>query len=212
MKYTFPLKKTVGWTAPASLEDCAAASWRPAMFYLLSTSSLSGVEKVSRVHSTGKSFDRLSTTIWAGVNQVNWTHDLHRSLTAGKSSFRKVECRMRKLASTMPKVGCRKRKLKAQMLNVGYEKMNEHSTELEGRIQKLDCCLWKSWMSKAKTGMLHKSKLNVECKKIESLVQTQMTNTKFKIGCAKYNVKWNIEFWQKWNAKNSPVTELSWLS
>ena len=27
-----------------------------------------------------------------------------------------------------------------------------------------------------------------------------MTNTKCRIGCAKYNVKWNIEFWQKWNA------------
>ena len=26
MKYTFPLKKTVGWTALTSLEDCAAAS------------------------------------------------------------------------------------------------------------------------------------------------------------------------------------------
>ena len=49
----------------------------------LSTSRLSGVEKVSRVHSTGKSLDRLSTTIWAGVGQVNWAHDLHRSLTSG---------------------------------------------------------------------------------------------------------------------------------
>ena len=67
-------------------------------------------------------------------------------------------------------------------------------------------------MSKAKTGMLHKSKLNAECKKIESRVQTSMTNTKCKIDCAKYNVKWNIEFWQKWNAQNSPVTELSRLS
>ena len=65
---------------------------------------------------------------------------------------------------------------------------------------------------KAKTGMLHKSKLNAECKKIESRVQTSMTNTKCKIDCAKYNVKWNIEFWQKWNAQNSPVTELSRLS
>ena len=49
----------------------------------LSTTGLSGVEKVSRVHSTGKSLDRLSTTIWAGVGQVNWANDLHRSLTSG---------------------------------------------------------------------------------------------------------------------------------
>ena len=48
--------------------------------------------------------------------------------------------------------------------------------------------------------MLHKSKLNVECKKVESRVQTQMTNTKCRIHYAKYNVKWNIEFWRKWNA------------
>ena len=44
---------------------------------------LSGVEKVSRLHSTEKSLDRLSTTIWAGVGQVNWAHDLHRLLTNG---------------------------------------------------------------------------------------------------------------------------------
>ena len=48
--------------------------------------------------------------------------------------------------------------------------------------------------------MLHKSKLNVECTKVESRVQTQMPNTKCRIDCAKYNVKWNIEFWRKWNA------------
>ena len=59
---------------------------------------------------------------------------------AGKSSIRKVECRMRKLASTMPKVG---QKLKGKMLNVGCEKVNVHPTELEGRIRKLDCCVWK---------------------------------------------------------------------
>ena len=27
-----------------------------------------------------------------------------------------------------------------------------------------------------------------------------MTNTKCRIDCAKYNVKWNIEFRRKWNA------------
>ena len=39
----------------------------------------------------------------------------------------------------MPKVGCQKRKLKGQMLEC--EKMNEHSTELEDRVRKLDCGL-----------------------------------------------------------------------
>ena len=48
--------------------------------------------------------------------------------------------------------------------------------------------------------MLRKSKLNVECKKEESRVRTQMTNTKCWIDCAKYDVKWNIEFWRKRNA------------
>ena len=33
------------------------------------------------------------------------------------------------------------RKLKGKMLSAGCEKMNVHSTELEGRIRKLDCCL-----------------------------------------------------------------------
>ena len=115
-----------------------------------------------------------------------------------KSSIRKVVCRMRKLASTMPKVGCRKRKLKGQMLNAGCEKMNVHSTELEGRIRKLDCCLWKSLMSKAKLKCINRSWM-INAKKIESRVQTQMTNTECKIGCAKFNVKWNIELWRKWN-------------
>ena len=86
---------------------------------------------------------------------------------AGKSSIRKVQCRMPKLASTMPKVGFRKRKLKGQMLNFGCEKMNVRSTELEDRICNLTV---ESWMSKAKTWMLHKSKLNVECKNVESRV------------------------------------------
>ena len=36
MKYTFPDEK-IGWTALTSLKDRAAASWRSAMFYLLST-------------------------------------------------------------------------------------------------------------------------------------------------------------------------------
>ena len=212
MKYTFPLKKTVGWTAHTSLADCPATSWRPAMFYLLSTSSLSGVEKVSPSTLLGS----LSTDSRPQFTR-GWARLIEPTISigrwpVGKSSIPKVECRMRKIASTMPKVGCRKRKLKGQRLNDGCEKMNVHSTELEGRIRKLDCWLWKSWMSKAKTGMLHKSKLNAECKKIESRVQTSMTNTKCKIDCAKYNVKWNIEFWQKWNAQNTPVTELSRLS
>ena len=40
----------------------------------------------------------------------------------------------------------------------------------------------------------------LNAKKNESRVQTQMTTTKCRIDCAKYNVKWNIEFWRKWNA------------
>ena len=37
-------------------------------------------------------------------------------------------------------------------------------------------------------------KLNVQ------KVQTQMINTKCRIDCAKFNVKWNIEFLAEWNA------------
>ena len=82
-----------------------------------------------------------------------------------KVPFEKLNVECGNLQVQYP-VGCRKRKLKGQMQNVGCEKMNVHSTELEGRIRKLDCCLLKSWMSKAKTWMLHKLKLNVECKKL----------------------------------------------
>ena len=46
-------------------------------------------------------------------------------------------------------------------------------------------------------------------KKVESRVQTQMTNTKYRIDYAKHNVKWNIEFWQKWNAMNKSVSPRS---
>ena len=48
-----------------------------------------------------------------------------------------MDCRIRKLATTMPKVGCGKRKLEGQMLNVGCEKVNVHPTELEDRIRNL---------------------------------------------------------------------------
>ena len=50
--------------------------------------------------------------------------------------------------------------------------------------------------------MLHKSKLNVGCKKVETRVQTQMTKTKCSTDYAKYNEKWNIEFLAEmaWNA------------
>ena len=75
------------------------------------------------------------------------------------------------------------------MLNVGCEKMNVHSIELEGRIRKVDCYLWKSWMSKAKLKCCINRSWMVNAKKIESRGQTQMTNTKCKIGCAKYNIK-----------------------
>ena len=59
------------------------------------------------------------------------------------------------------------------------------STELEGRIRKLDCSYEKL---NVESESKHESKLNVECKKVESRVQTQMTNTKCRIDCAKYNV------------------------
>ena len=49
----------------------------------------------------------------------------------------RVKVRMRKLATTIPEVGCGKGKLKGQMLNVACEKVNVHSTELEGRIENL---------------------------------------------------------------------------
>ena len=42
--------------------------------------------------------------------------------------------------------------------------------------------------------MLHKSKLIVESKKVEVPVQTQMTNTKCMIYCAKYNVNGTLNF------------------
>ena len=34
-----------------------------------------------------------------------------------------------------------------------------------------------------------------------------MKNTKCRIDYAKYNVKWNIEFWRKWNAINRDVAK-----
>ena len=39
--------------------------------------------------------------------------------------------------------------------------------------------------------MLNAKTLNRGCK---------LSNTKCRIDCAKYNVKWNIEFWREWNA------------
>ena len=59
--YNALLKKTVGCTALTSFEGCASS--RSCSICYTSSFSLSGVEKVSRVHSTGKSLDRLSTTI-----------------------------------------------------------------------------------------------------------------------------------------------------
>ena len=88
---------------------------------------------------------------------------------AGKSSTRKVDCRIRKLASATSKVGCGKQKLKGQMLNVGWK--NEctfHSTwrsnsktwlwlneKVEYRKRKLECYINESWML-----------ANAECKKM----------------------------------------------
>ena len=138
-------------------------------FYLLSTSGFSGVEKISLVYSTGS----LSTDSRPPFKR-GWFRSIVPTISigrwpAGKSQIRKVECRMRKLASTMPKIWCRKRKLKVQMLNVGCLKMNVHSSELEGRIRKLDCCLWEVECRKRKleccvnqSWMLDAKKLNRE--------------------------------------------------
>ena len=99
---------------------------------------------------------------------------------------------MWKLASTMSKVGCRKRKLKAGTNAKCWmrKKMQwfVHSTELEDRIRKLDCCLWKvecrkrkleccinqSWTLNAKSGIanlnsndkhkMHDRLCKVQCK------------------------------------------------
>ena len=56
------------------------------------------------------------------------------------------------------------------MLNVGCEKMDVHSTELEDRIRKLDCSLWKVECQKRKleccisqSWMLNTKMLNLEC-------------------------------------------------
>ena len=81
----FQMRQSVGQHPPPSKTVQRHPGDRPCSICCrrVSTSGLSGVEKVSLVHSTGKSLDRFSTTIWAGVGQVNWAHDLHRSLTSG---------------------------------------------------------------------------------------------------------------------------------
>ena len=81
----FQMRQSVGQHSPPSKTVQRHPGDRPCSICCrrVSTSGLSGVEKVSLVHSTGKSLDRLSTTIWVGVGQVNWAHDLHRSLTSG---------------------------------------------------------------------------------------------------------------------------------
>ena len=87
---------------------------------------------------------------------------------------------------------------KAQMLNVECEKMNVHSTELEGRIrnlivscekvecrkQKFECCINRSWI------------LMLIAK---NWIASANSNDKH-TDCTKYHGKWNIEFWRKCNA------------
>ena len=65
--------------------------------------------------------------------------------------------------------------------------MNVHSTELEGIIPKPDSNLTVAYEKLNVESQ--RQNLNVECKKVESRVQTQMTNIKCRIDCAKYNVK-----------------------
>ena len=68
--------------------------------------------------------------------------------------------------------------------------------------------LMKSWMSKAETWMLRKSKLNVGCKKVESRVQTQMTNTKCRIDMCKVQCK--LKHWRSiWSFDGGPCCSLS---
>ena len=45
---------------------------------------------------------------------------------------------------------------------------------------------------------------NVECKKNESRVQTQMTTTQCRIDCAKYNVKWLLII-MEWTYVSQPI-------
>ena len=76
-------------------------------------------------------------------------------------------------------------KVKFENLTVAYEKLNVESENLNV-----------AW-------------INVACKKVESRVQTQMTNSKCRIDCAKYNVKWNIEFGRKRTWRKVKATGLS---
>ena len=181
---------------------CSGIQAGSAMFYLSSTSGLSVVEaglssplqwEVSRPtlddHFSGGKSGQLSPRSPSVADE--------RVKVQSKSWMSNAEtCKYN------AKVGCGKRKLKGQMLNVGCKKVNVHSTELEGRIRKLDCCLWKVDRRKRKLECCvnQSRRLNVECKKVESRVETQITNTKCRIDFAKYDVKWNIEFWQKWSA------------
>ena len=69
-------------------------------------------------------------------------------------------------------------KTKGQMLNVGCEKMNVHSTVLNLKVEfeNLTVAHEKLNVESENLNVAYKSKFNVECKKVESRVQTQMTN------------------------------------
>ena len=122
--YSSPLKKTLSILA--------------AMFYLLSTSGLSGVEKASRI-STGKSADHHLRRGGSGQLSPRSPSVADQRVKFQFENFN-VECG--NLRGQCPKsdVGS-ENFIKRQMLNVRCKQMNVHSTELEGRIRKLDCCL-----------------------------------------------------------------------
>ena len=184
MKYTFPLKKTVGWTAlglPQRL--CSGIQ---AIGHVLSIRQRL-VCREWRRSPDSTPLRSLSTDSWLPF-ELGWVRSIEPAISighwaAGKSSIRRVECRMRKLASTMPKVGCGKRKLKGQMLDA--KKWMYIPLNLKVEFENLTAAY---------------KELNVEYKKVESWVQTQMTSTKCRIDSLSTIVKWNIEFWRKWNA------------
>ena len=128
MKYTFP-DETVGWTALTSLEDCAAGSWRSAMFYLLST--------CVDVWVVGSGEGLLSPLHWE-VSRPTLDHHLSgggsgqlspRSPSVAdqrvKVEFEKLNVECGNLQVQCPKSDVGSENLKpGQMLNVGCEKKN----------------------------------------------------------------------------------------
>ena len=138
------------------------------MFYLLSTSGLSGVETASRIHSTGKSADHHLSRGGSGQLSPRSPSVADQRVKFQFENFN-VECGNLRVQCPKSDVGS-ENLIKRQMLNVGCKQMNVHSTELEGRIRKLDCCLWKVECRKRKleccmnqSWMLNAKNLNRAC-------------------------------------------------